>query len=406
MIELFPHQDDFVYSEATHTGLVAGFGAGKSFCGTYKTFKKKVLYPGVDVAYYLPTYGLIKDIAYPRFEQLLESHNIPYQLNKSDHVFLTPYGRIIMRSMDRPDLIIAYEVGYSLMDEVDTLRTDKMQDVFVKALARNRIKLPNGVKNLLDFVSTPEGFKFLYGFFVKNAKPSRFLIKGRTQDNPKLADSYIETLKESYTAEQIQAYLDGEFVNLTSGIVYKNYDRDDNNTDRVIETGQGKKDILHIGMDFNITKMSGIVHVIDDIPKAVEEIIGAYDTAEMIRTINTRYPGHSIVVYPDASGSNRSTSGKSDIQLLKEAGFVVRSLKKNPFIRDRVNAMNLAFCNLKGDRNYLVNYNNCPVYCESLEQQSYKNGEPDKSTGTDHPNDAGGYFIYKLGKRKQIRMSV
>ena len=78
MIELYPHQDDFIYSEAVHTGLVAGYGAGKSYAGTFKAVKKKLQYPGIDVAYYLPTYPLIKDIAFPRFEELLTNQGIPY----------------------------------------------------------------------------------------------------------------------------------------------------------------------------------------------------------------------------------------------------------------------------------------------------------------------------------------
>ena len=78
MITLFKHQDDFLYSEAIHTGLVAGFGSGKSFAGTLKTLSKKLAYPGIDVAYYLPTYPLIKDIAFPRFKEILEMHNVPY----------------------------------------------------------------------------------------------------------------------------------------------------------------------------------------------------------------------------------------------------------------------------------------------------------------------------------------
>jgi hypothetical protein len=41
-----------------------------------------------------------------------------------------------------------------------------------------------------------------------------------------------------------------------------------------------------------------------------------------------------------------------------------------------------------------VNADRCPTYADGLEQQPWgQNGEPDKSTGHDHTNDAGGYFI-------------
>jgi hypothetical protein len=38
----------------------------------------------------------------------------------------------------------------------------------------------------------------------------------------------------------------------------------------------------------------------------------------------------------------------------------------------------------------------CPTYADGLEQQIWgANGEPDKTAGIDHANDAGGYFIHR-----------
>lgn len=58
--------------------------------------------------------------------------------------------------------------------------------------------------------------------------------------------------------------------------------------------------------------------------------------------------------------------------------------------------MNAMFCNANGERRYKVNVKRCPIYTESLEQQVWAdNGEPDKKSNKDHPNDAGGYYIIK-----------
>ncbi|WP_417867971.1 terminase large subunit domain-containing protein [Xanthomarina gelatinilytica] len=403
-IPVLKHQIEFIRSNATHTGLVAGFGSGKSIAGTLKTIEKKKMYPGINVAYYLPTYGLIKDIAYPNFRQQLDVHEIPYQLNKSDKVFETPLGNIILRSMDNPDTIVGYEVGYSCIDEADIMEKKKMELAFVKIAGRNRVPLPDGLVNSIDLVSTPEGFNFMYDFFVRNKKPNRELIKAKTTDNPFLPETYIQTLLEIYTNEQLEAYLNGEFVNLTSGTVHRTFDRTENHSDREIKP----HDKLHIGMDFNIGNMHAIIHVVDGkTPIAVDEIAGAFDTPEMISKIQNRFKGHTIVIYPDASGANRKTSSAdTDIKLLKQARFVVKNLTSNPAVRDRVNTMNSAFLNAKGERGYLVNTNNCPIYTEALEKQAYKNGEPDKTTGFDHPNEAGGYFIWQFSKSKSIRINV
>lgn len=391
-IKLLKHQIKFLNSDKRHTGLVAGFGAGKSYAGVFKTIKKKLLYKNIDVAYYLPTYPLIKDIAFPKFSEALEQLQIPFKLNRSDKEFIFSNGsRIILRSMDNPDLIVGYEVGYSLIDEADVLPTHKMKDLFVKILSRNRKPLPNGDVNQLDFVSTPEGFKFLYDFFIKRPSEDKVLIKGKTADNPFLPKDYIEALKAEYTAEQLEAYLNGEFINLTAGSVYRNYNRIKNGTRKTAT----ERDTLHIGMDFNITKMNAVVHIEQDgVKYAVDEFVNAYDTQELCELIKRKYPNNKIIIYPDSAGKARSTSGKSDHEIIRSYRFVIRVGNQNPAVKDRVNKMNFHFYNTKGERLYLVNDEQCPHYAEALEKQTYKNGEPDKHSGFDHITEAAGYYIY------------
>ena len=209
-ILLLSHQDDFIHSEYRHTGLVAGFGAGKSHAGIYKTIKKKCEYDGIDVAYYLPTYPLVRDIAFPKFSEALTEFGIQFTLNRTDKEFITPYGRIIMRTMDNPDMIVGYEVGYSLIDEADVLPKDKMKDVFVKVLSRNRKPLPNSEANQLDFVSTPEGYKFLYEFFITQNSDDKKLIKGKTYDNPFLPKDYIKSLEDIFNDDDLGLLDDGK----------------------------------------------------------------------------------------------------------------------------------------------------------------------------------------------------
>jgi hypothetical protein len=116
-----------------------------------------------------------------------------------------------------------------------------------------------------------------------------------------------------------------------------------------------------------------------------------YDTPEMIEVIQSRYKDHPIVVYPDASGGARKTvnASLSDIALLQQAGFRVRAKKTNPAVRDRIMAMNGA---LESGR-VRINAKKCPNVAQCLEQQVYRNGEPDKTSGVDHQNDATTYPI-------------
>ncbi len=395
-MRILKHQADFIQSNHTHTAIIGGYGSGKSFGGTLKIVLKKLAYPNIDVAYYLPTYGLIKDIAFPNISDLLNLQKIPFNLNKSDKEFITPYGKIIMRSMDCPELIVGFEVGYSIIDEADVISVSKMNESFKNIVARNRKKLPNGDKNCLDFVSTPEGFGFLYNFFVKNPSPEKLIIKASSLSNPFLPKDYIDTLRLSYTEAQLNAYINGDFVNLTSASVY-NFDRLAHDTDAI----QLPNEMLYVGLDFNITNMNAVAHVKRTGKLyAVGEIAEAYNTQQVSEFLIENYPNHKIIINPDASGNQRSSSGASDFSILKQFGFEVNSPKKNPPVNERVNSVNLALQN----GTYFVNTKKCPRFTEALENQSYRNGVPDKSSGYDHITEAAGYCIHKnlYGKVSQV----
>lgn len=180
--------------------------------------------------------------------------------------------------------------------------------------------------------------------------------------------------------------------------VYYEYDKFKHHTDRLVNDS----DVLHIGMDFNITKMSAVVHVIDsDVISAVAEHTNAFDTFQMCSILKDRYPNNKIVVYPDASGNSRSTtSGKSDFDTIRSFGFTIISGSKNPAVRDRINAVNKRFRTEK----YKVNKNTCPEYSEALSKIKYKGGEPDKSSGLDHVTDGGGYCICGIDIPKGIQV--
>jgi hypothetical protein len=116
----------------------------------------------------------------------------------------------------------------------------------------------------------------------------------------------------------------------------------------------------------------------------------------MIEHIQMRYPDKKIIVYPDASGNNRKSNAadETDIKLLRKAGFRIKAKDANPRVKTRINSVNAMFCNSKGERRVFVNKDKCPVTHDELEQQVYNDkGEPDKTGGKDHGNDAFGYFI-------------
>jgi hypothetical protein len=271
----------------------------------------------------------------------------------------------------------------------------KAEDCWRKIIARMRYNVAD-LKNGIDIMSTPEGFRFCHKLFVQMVQENPELsknygmIQASTYDNEKnLPEDYIPSLKEIYPAELVEAYINGQFVNLTNGTVFHNYDRVRCNSNEFIKDGEP----LFIGQDFNVQYMASSIAVQrPDGFHFVAELKDVFDTPDVIKIIQEKYKGHRIIMYPDASGSSRKSvdASKSDIALLTQAGFAVRAHASNPAVKDRILAANKAFEAGK----VKVNAKACPTIARCLEQQAYDdNGEPDKGAGFDHQNDATTYPI-------------
>ena len=387
-------QYQYMTSRARFPAFVAGFGAGKTEASILRAIYGMIANPGTNRGYYEPTYDLIRMIAFPRFEEILTRLDLSYKLYKSplNQIVIEGLGTVFFRSMDNPGRIVGYEHADADIDELDTLKRDDAEHAWRQIMARNRQHKPSGDPNTIGVTTTPEGFRFVYEAWKKQPRAGYEIIKASTFSNPHLPDGYIEAIQDLYPDHLLAAYLNGDFVNLTSGTVYASYDRARCESTETIEPGED----VFIGCDFNVTQQAATVYVkrpgIDGpVWHAVDEMVRMYDTPEMVEIIKAKYPGNKVYIYPDASGGARKTvnASLSDLALLQQAGFYVRVKSKNPAVKDRVLAMNSAL-----DRNLVkINAKRCPNVAECLEQQVYKNGEPDKKSGNDHQNDATTYPI-------------
>lgn len=395
-------QIDFASAKDTFPCLCAGFGAGKTFAGVIRSLVLKCRYPQLGQGYYLPTLDLVKTVGYPSFLEVMDAMEIHGRVAKSDHAIeVRGAGRVIFRSMDDPATIVGYKHADAVVDELDTLPTNKARAVWNKIIGRNRQKKPDGAINTVAAATTPEGFKFVYDRWQKNPARGYRLIKATTYSNARnLPEGYIQSLEDSYPSNLLQAYLGGEFVNLTQGSVYPEFNRELNDTKvEVVE-----REPLHVGMDFNVGNMTAVVHVQrEGNPHGIGEHVKILDTPAMIKSIKQKWEHHQINVYPDASGGARKSNNasESDLALLRQAGFSVCVNPANPFVKDRVMAVN-AMIHKEGERRYRISQDRCPVTVEALEKQAYDvNGEPDKKSGHDHPVDALGYYLsYRFPIRK------
>ena len=374
--------------------------SGKTYAGCFGMCDKFYRYPGINQGYFAPTYPHIRDIFYPTIEEVAYMMNMTVTIreaNKEVHFFRggRSTGTTICRSMDRPGSIIGFKIGNGMVDELDTMPAQKAQDAWRKIIARLRWEnAPNGC----DVTTTPEGFGETHRLFVENLidKPdlnkTYGIVQASTRDNEKnLPEGYIQSLIDTYPAELIDAYIDGQFCILTSGTVYRSYNRVTHNSD--VELDITKDPVLRVGMDFNVTQMAATIYTVrDGIWHAVDELKEVFDTPTMVGIIKDRYPGFKVVVYPDATGNSRDSNdaSRSDFGVIQQAGFAIKANSTNPRVKDRIMSVNKAFESGK----LKVNAKKCPTVARNLEKQAYdKNGEPDKSNGFDHQCDSVGYPI-------------
>lgn len=393
-VPLTDPQAAFVFSEKPHPAIVAGLGAGKSRAATMRLILLMLDNPGINTLYTMPTYDLLKLRAIPGVLDDLNMLGLKYSLNKSDYaVSIKGMGTIFFRSYDNPDRLIAFEVAHSVADELDVLTKEQANLVWRKISERTR--QPSKLPNSIAAVTTPDqGYSgFVYDRWVTRADNSTELIKASTLSNPYLPDGYVDQIRANYDAALAEMYINGEFVSLTANKVYHYFSRDTHGTEMIIEPG----DRLHIGLDFNIGGCCAVVFVLEDEgPVAVDEFV-SHDTRDFINNVKVRYGNHDVTVYPDASGrAGRTNATMSDIGLIEQAGLRVEAPAKNPYIRDRVNAVN----SLLSHGRLAVNITKCPKTTQALETQGYNDkGEPEKFNihpAIDDWADSLGYCMHRL----------
>jgi PBSX family phage terminase large subunit len=405
-IKLTEPQTKAFLSKKKHILCVSGYGAGKTH-----TCITRALYTLIEhrqsIAMYEPNHNLIKTILIPRLVEALDNIGIKYSINKSDGIIDTSLGKIFLKSLHDYSKIAGFEVIANFCDEMDILPTNNAIEAYHRLCARARLNSNNpkykGQDVTFNFTSsTPEGYKMCYLLWDTTGREEslpedeRDIIRMSTYSNPYLAKSYISSLEKQYPPQLLQAYLNGIFCNLTSGVVYNVFKRDDH---VVEQTSPLKTEDIHIGMDFNIYNMASVIFVErknsqgETVWLAIDELVKCRDTDDMIDKIKNRFVRNTIYIYPDASGarSQSSSMSRSDHSILRSGGFIVKSNPTNPFVKDRVNSVNNAF-----DKSKLFISAKCKNLIEALEQQVYdSNGFPEKD-GNDHILDAFGYAVSYL----------
>lgn len=420
-IPLLPWQIEFASDIDTYElGMLGGLNSGK----TYVFCVKAIILAAVNCdgpqtvtrgGLLEPTNNLVRTHLIPNMFTILERMGIDYDWHGSDQIIDLKFENgnfpILLTSAENHERLVAHNWAFVGFEELDT----STFELAAAAYAKGKERVRWGKHRQVFTTSTIEGNKFLHHNFVENASTRKRTIHANTEDNPLVDRQYLEDLRESMAPQEYAVRVQGKWGSILSKRVYPDYEdipSPNGNLSHLTSADLPLGMAIHVGMDFNTGKCHSAIHMMhQDGAVAIDEYSGAKNS-DSITYLKTTYPNRPIIVYPDTSGDNQGYIGyDTAISELRSAGFIVKlnsrkqssgsdSLMKgsNPYVGDRIAAVNAMILNSNGKRRYLVNKEKCPMLHRSLSNQQWvKKGDTeiaDKSRDIDHPLDAAGYFVF------------
>ena len=382
-------QKEVFSSEARFRVLITGRRFGKTFLALNELAKFS-RYPKKVVWYIAPTYRMCKDIMLDPLVEKMTKHKWISKVNYSDlTITLRNKSRIQLRSSENFNALRGVGLDFICVDEFSDVDERAWFEVLRPTLS-DKSKEGSAL-----FLGTPRGYgNWSYNLFTKQETDKNWKsFKFTTLEGGQVSANEIEQAKQDLDERTFKQEYLSDFVNY-SGAIYYNFNREENVINQYTPTNNS----IHIGIDFNLDPMSAVVSEVkqDNLYVYDEIVIYSSNTDELVEEINNRYSGKHIFVYPDPASKQRKTSagGRTDLSILKNAGYNVRVRNAHPLVRDRINSVNTKLKNAKGVRTLFI-ANNCKNVIKSIERQIYKEGTslPDKENNYDHMNDALGYLV-------------
>ena len=388
-LDLLEYQYEFIASNSKKALMLGGIGSGKSVAGSHFSIRMLSEFPKSKGLITANTYTQLANATVTAFCAELEKCNIPYELTLSgSRKRIELLNTIIyLYSLEKPNNIRGIEAGWWWSDESCFSREDAVK------VAKGRLRDKNGP--LFErHTSSPNGYNYFYDTYENkdgsNKTDKTHLIRAVTKDNIFLPEEYYADLIEEYGGEDnplAKQELFGQFVNLQAGAIYWGFDRNFH----VQKTILKKEYPVYIAQDFNIGNMANVyVQIIAGHTYVTQENILSFDganTDNAAQRICKDLVNYQKFVVADSTGKAEKTSasGRTDIEILRSYGLeVVHS--KNPFIRDRQNALNILF-----KKNKIIIDPSCKTLIKELETLSSRDKEGEKA----HVSVALGYLVWK-----------
>lgn len=396
------NQQSIFYDDSRFKVAACGRRFGKSYLATYIILTKALQKQG-NYFFVAPTFQQARQILWEVLKNKVRD-KLAEKINESRlEITLINGSRISLKGADRPDTMRGVSLSGLVCDEFATMREPMAvwQEVLRPALSDQL--------GWALFISSPKGRDYFYD--LSNEAKSKDGWKSwqfTTLQGGYVPESEVVTARNELDERTFRQEYEASFESY-DGLVARDFDRELNKSNETIKDD----DTLIIGIDFNVNKMPCSISVLrgKDL-HCLDFLFGSFNTEELMKAIQIKYPKHRKIFHTDASGSaNKSSAGgQTDITIIRKFGYQVYNLTKNPNIIDRVNAFNGLIKSASGLRKYFVAPHLKKVI-ETLEKHVFDdNGLPNKKHEYhDDIYDALSYSAWHysdLGKSQSTKIKI
>lgn len=324
--KFLPKQEAFMRSKARFRCFVGGVGSGKTWSGCWEAIKLSFKYRYNFGVIGAQTYPQLRDTTMRTFFEIcdnypgmIKSHN-----KAEDRVTFVNGSEIIFRALDDASKFKSLNLGWFYIDEASEVN----EDVFLMLQSRLRLSHLKGIPNSYrGFVTTnPEGHNWVWRKFVgKNNHPESYeAFISKSAENVNLPDGYIESLRQSYSADWIKKYLEASF-DVFEGLIYKDFDYEVHTIPYKTPPDTWPR---FVGLDFGTQNPTAVIYIAEDDDQNLyiyDEIYQPFDHVEpLVRQMHAKELGdEKIIMYrvgDTSAGAKEMTSGESIRDQLWEFG--------------------------------------------------------------------------------------
>ena len=340
-----------------------------------------------------PTYRQGKMIVFPVLRQMFATFNNA-KLNESEMSVVFDNGaELAVKGADNEHNLRGVELTKAVMDEMAYIKPHVWEEIVMPMLATTQGECL--------FIGTPSGYDMMYELYSKGQSEHNWKSwQFTTLQGGFVSKEEVELAKRTMDETVFKQEFEGSFETTGNRAAW-NFDRNVHCT-----KAKDMSSKLWWGCDFNVDFNTAVLctEYTDGTIHFYEEIrLKNSNTEELAIAMKKIAP--NIECYPDPAGKARSTtSRRSDHQILRDHGFIIRTKNRHPSHIDRLNSLNRKLKDAEGKIGMTVDPK-CKFLIKDLEQcqRDKKGGLAKDNMELTHALDACSYGIeYKFPIRRMV----